>query len=249
MADAGTLRCPNCGAPAPTDSARCPHCTSVLMKAACPSCLGRIFAGMPHCPHCGAATARKDLEADSKQSCPRCREPLGSAAVGELLLRECAQCGGIWLGKETFEALCADREKQAAVLVASTPAAGPAPEPIETIRYVPCPACTKLMVRRRFASGAHVVVDVCGPHGVWFDRDELRQIVEFIRSGGLDRARAHEMAELKNERMAVGRARAGGGGGGGMGSILGADASSAQVGMDAVDVIGCLVRFVGSILR
>jgi hypothetical protein len=43
-------------------------------------------------------------------------------------------------------------------------------------------------------------VDVCKGHGTWFDRDELRRIVEFIRSGGLELAREKELAELEERR-------------------------------------------------
>lgn len=42
----------------------------------------------------------------------------------------------------------------------------------------------------------------CGgnAHGVWLDRDQMRQIVEFIGSLGLDRARALEQERLKATR-------------------------------------------------
>jgi Zn-finger nucleic acid-binding protein len=53
------------------------------------------------------------------------------------------------------------------------------------------------MNRVNFAHHSNVVVDVCKGHGTWFDRDELRRIVEFIRAGGLDSARAREVAELE----------------------------------------------------
>jgi Zn-finger nucleic acid-binding protein len=45
-----------------------------------------------------------------------------------------------------------------------------------------------------------VIVDVCREHGTWFDRDELRRIVEFIRDGGFDKARAREMEDLEAKR-------------------------------------------------
>ena len=36
--------------------------------------------------------------------------------VGTTALLECENCDGVWVDGETFEALCADREAQAAVL-------------------------------------------------------------------------------------------------------------------------------------
>jgi Zn-finger nucleic acid-binding protein len=50
-----------------------------------------------------------------------------------------------------------------------------------------------------------VVVDVCKGHGTWFDRDELRQIVEFVRGGGLEASRARERADIEEARRALAR--------------------------------------------
>src|SRR5207248_2153983 len=68
------------------------------------------------------------------------------------------------------------------------------------VRYVPCPECNQLMNRVNFARCSGVVVDVCKGHGTWFDHDELQQIVEFIRSGGLNVSREREKRELAEER-------------------------------------------------
>ena len=68
------------------------------------------------------------------------------------------------------------------------------------IRYRPCPACDELMNRFNFAGCSGVILDACRPHGVWFDADELRRIVEFIRGGGLDVARGKELQTLELER-------------------------------------------------
>jgi Zn-finger nucleic acid-binding protein len=56
------------------------------------------------------------------------------------------------------------------------------------------------MNRVNFARCSGVVVDVCKGHGTWFDRDELSQIVEFIRGGGLEAARNKEKAQLEEAR-------------------------------------------------
>ena len=61
------------------------------------------------------------------------------------------------------------------------------------------------MNRVNFARCSQVVVDVCSKHGTWFDKDELRRIVEFLRSGALEAARQREIAELEEQRR---RARA-----------------------------------------
>jgi len=51
-----------------------------------------------------------------------------------------------------------------------------------------------------FAHCSHVIVDVCKAHGTWFDKDELRRTVEFIRGGGLEKARAQELQQIKDEQ-------------------------------------------------
>jgi hypothetical protein len=56
------------------------------------------------------------------------------------------------------------------------------------------------MNRVNFANCSHVIVDVCQRHGTWFDKDELRRIIEFIREGGLVSARARDLAKLEQRQ-------------------------------------------------
>lgn len=121
--------------------------------------------------------------------------------IGASNVRECPKCEGIWTDTETLRQICADREKQAAVL--GMPTHLPSNEGVELekqIRYLPCPVCGDLMNRVNFANFSNVIVDVCREHGTWFDRDELRRIVEFIRAGGMDQARAREIQNLEADR-------------------------------------------------
>jgi len=126
---------------------------------------------------------------------------MNAVVVGSANLRECPTCEGIWADADTLQQICADREKQAAVLGMAVPVPPAGSVELEVkIRYVPCPVCNKLMNRVNFANCSHVVVDVCIRHGTWFDKDELRRIVEFIRAGGLEAARQREIAELEQKR-------------------------------------------------
>lgn len=199
---AQTLNCPMCGAAASTDATRCLFCDARLATASCPSCFGMMFLGDRHCPRCGASASREEIEAEVASSCPRCREEMSSVAVGAAVMRECARCGGLWVSATAFEKICVDRDQQAAILGAASPARAEQhlrPE-LSKVRYVPCPECSQLMNRVNFAHCSGVVVDSCKGHGTWFDRDELAQIVEFIRKGGLDVARAREKEQLAEER-------------------------------------------------
>jgi Zn-finger nucleic acid-binding protein len=123
-----------------------------------------------------------------------------TVSVGETPLRECERCLGLWLDVKTFEKLCADREQQAAVLGAASPAPQQAVSAPNKVKYVPCPECAQLMNRINFARCSGVVVDICKGHGTWFDRDELSRIIEFIRAGGLEASRTREKLSLEEER-------------------------------------------------
>jgi len=122
--------------------------------------------------------------------------------LGGSAMRECESCGGLWLEVAAFEKLCADREQQSAVLGMASPMTAPQdPTKREVkVRYIPCPQCGQLMNRINFARCSGVIVDVCRGHGTWFDESELREIVEFIRAGGLELSRQKEKRELAFER-------------------------------------------------
>jgi Zn-finger nucleic acid-binding protein len=201
--NAGTLKCPMCGAAAPVQATACEHCGARLATVACPSCFGMIFRGAKYCSLCGARADREEDSDSARRPCPRCRMQMEVTKLGEVSLRECPKCQGIWTDTQTLEQICTDRNKQ--VAVQGMPGAHELSEigsagVEQNIRYVPCPVCNALMNRINFARFSNVVVDVCKTHGTWFDRDELRRVVEFIRAGGLDKARAREIAEMEERR-------------------------------------------------
>ncbi|HEU0015858.1 MAG TPA: zf-TFIIB domain-containing protein [Longimicrobium sp.] len=204
--EAGTLRCPGCGAAARTDEPACAHCGARLATVACPSCFGMIFAGTRHCPHCGARAERSEVPDAAPLDCPRCRAPLAAVQVGTAALGECDRCGGVWLAAADFQRMAANREQQTAVLGFRAPPATPTPLEAQ-VRYGPCPVCGQMMNRVNFAKISGIVIDQCRDHGAWFDRDELRRIVEFIRAGGLDRARERERLWLEEARRAAEQAQ------------------------------------------
>jgi Zn-finger nucleic acid-binding protein len=199
--NAETLNCPNCGAAISSDSPLCQYCQSKLATIACASCFGMMFIGSRHCPHCGALAASTGASQLAALKCPRCKVEMSSISIGGEAMRECEHCSGLWLEVSAFERICTNREEQSAVLGAASVAPQSHTQSMsETVRYVPCPQCGQLMNRINFARCSGTVVDVCKGHGTWFDRDELREIVEFIRGGGLDLSRQKEKRELEFER-------------------------------------------------
>jgi len=169
-----------------------------------------MFIGSRHCPHCGAAATEATPSHLSILKCPHCEADMIPIKVGGFVMRECEKCGGLWVDVAAFEKICADREHQSAVLGVAMSAPGhslhPSPDQI-TVHYFPCPQCGQLMNRVNFARCSGVIVDVCRGHGTWFDRDELREIVEFIRAGGLELSRQKERREIKFERDQLERER------------------------------------------
>ena len=198
--DAVTLNCPTCGAAAAAGATACAFCRARLATVGCPSCFGLVFVGSRHCAHCGARTEQPAAGGDAGAHCPHGCGPLRLVELGGVALRECTGCGGVWLDEPTFQRLCSDEERQTVVLAraAATPRATAAVA--GRVRYLACPSCTKLMNRVNFARVSGVVIDSCRTHGVWFDADELRRVVEFVRTGGLDLARERERQALAEER-------------------------------------------------
>jgi Zn-finger nucleic acid-binding protein len=125
---------------------------------------------------------------------------MSSITLGAIAMRECEGCGGLWVEVAAFEKICADREQQAAVLGAASPAPTHQAVGAEKIHYAPCPRCGQLMNRINFARCSGVIVDICKGHGTWFDRDELSGIVQFIRGGGLAVSRQREKTEIEFQR-------------------------------------------------
>jgi Zn-finger nucleic acid-binding protein len=109
---------------------------------------------------------------------------------------------------ETLQKLCDAREEHAGVvsaLEARVPARTVSPD---TVRYIPCPRCSKLMNRVNFAHSSGVILDVCKADGVWLDRGELQRVMGFVEQGGLATARDHEREQLAEERKRLDAARA-----------------------------------------
>ncbi len=123
-----------------------------------------------------------------------------AVAIGANHLLECPRCQGLWADAAALENISTEREQQAAVLGMPGTHGADAVDLEKNIRYLPCPMCHKLMNRVNFAHCSYVIVDVCKAHGTWFDKDELRRAVEFIRSGGMEKARARQLQEIQEQQ-------------------------------------------------
>ncbi len=147
---ADTLNCPMCGAPVASDATKCEHCGAPLASVVCSSCFSMMFAGSKFCPHCGAPAATTAEVPEAGLTCPRCGVAMKAIQVGGSTLRECSGCEGFWVERTAFEKLCAEEQRHAAALgQASVIPPSPA-EPLEKIRYIPCPQCGTRDLRELF---------------------------------------------------------------------------------------------------
>lgn len=83
--------------------------------------------------------------------------------------------------------------EQQEALGSAVPALGALPRgnPLsDPVRYRACPVCHQLMNRKNFGGGSGIVVDVCSLHGTFFDAGELPRVLDFVKRGGLAKAKA-----------------------------------------------------------
>ena len=201
--DARILRCGSCGALLPDAAESCAYCHSAIerderaLSLICPECFARNADPSRFCTGCGVAFLPEPLpgaeEHEDPPPCPSCDapEPMAIRTVGGVWVRECAKCNGLWVPGERLDALierAADRARERAASGVARPAG---PRTVSTsFAYRSCPVCAHRMHRKNFGRRSGVIVDWCGAHGTWLDKDELEQIAGFIAAGGLRQAGA-----------------------------------------------------------
>ncbi|HEV2181016.1 MAG TPA: zinc ribbon domain-containing protein [Gemmatimonadaceae bacterium] len=201
-----SLNCPNCGAPATGEATQCGYCGSRLAMVACPACMGSMLVGSQFCPHCGAKAVDPSVAASGAVlKCPGCSGDMPAVQVGTTTMHQCSKCGSSWLSPDAFGALCADKDARGLVAAATgcLPGAAIIAQPAP-VRYVHCPECSKVMNRVNFAHSSGIVIDVCKKHGVWFEKDELRGVLDFVAKGGMQQLRQTDDAQRALQQRALG---------------------------------------------
>ncbi len=200
--ETGVLQCGACGGPVGPDEMVCRSCGSQVATVACPNCMGMVSVHAKHCGNCGAAITPTE-ELPTELGCPGCRKAkLSRSILGGVEVDQCLLCGGVWLRQDLFDKVAGDKEVRGRALGAlPTVPHTQATMGLEVI-YRPCPACSQMMNRYNYARISGVLVDGCKRHGLWFDKDELRQVLEFIQGGGLDKSHERDVARLDEEQRA-----------------------------------------------
>lgn len=184
-AEAETLTCPGCGAPVQFEARTCRHCQAELATVRCPSCFALERTGRKHCSHCATLLGLEGFEGPYGAQCPRCAgSELVAVVVGDHRVGECMRCMGLFVEHAVLEHITRRTEENAGLRL--RPVATAPSEPEKTT-YLKCPRCSTHMGRRGFADRSGVIIDYCTDHGVWFDRDELARVLEFVDAGGLMR--------------------------------------------------------------
>lgn len=183
--------CPYCSNRIPALARVCPHCDVRLENVRCGRCYSLQPPGTFSCQRCEQALELEPLLDATDAPCPRCNTPLEAAQSDGAGLHECPRCGGVFVPKDVLAELLTRAEL-------SGPFAEPARRPVlalDQVRYVSCPQCHSSMNRMNFGRVSGVIVDICKPHGTWFDGGELTRVIAFAASGGLNKTRAREAEE------------------------------------------------------
>jgi Zn-finger nucleic acid-binding protein len=117
--------------------------------------------------------------------CPRCDVALEPVDVDGEIVERCERCGGEFCSNDALRSLLSAHAAPPGARGERYRRPSPFTDPV---RYRKCPQCGEMMTRRNFRESSGIVVDVCAPHGVWFDRGELAMVIEFAATGALAKA-------------------------------------------------------------
>lgn len=219
--DAKVVRCSSCGAARESGASACQFCHSDFtihekdLNTICPHCMARVSDVARFCHYCGGRIQPQFASGTrSAMLCPACEgsRPLYSRReIGQIPFHECHVCAGVWLDLTSFRNFIENsKSEETLALLGQLPnpkisvtdlsgEAGP-----QSRFYRPCPACRNIMSRHNVASKSGVIVDLCNSHGVWFDGNELAQLIQWIRHGGLERARRNQTTLKTPAREGIG---------------------------------------------
>lgn len=202
MVEARVYQCPVCGAFARENERTCRHCSTLLATLRCGHCFELNFPSDLHCRGCGLELGLEPVSDASQLACPDCKLPLKAFQTGNGSLYACERCGGQFVAHGLLRALLESRETLGSAVpsVVDAPRSNPLSDPV---RYRPCPGCGQMMNRKNFAGTSGIIIDVCSLHGSFFDPGELPRVLEFVRRGGLLRAKAVLEASKRAERPNV----------------------------------------------
>ncbi len=185
--------------------AKCSHCSAPLPKS------GII------CSYCGSRN-NIDLEdvekfinlrPDLKRICPVCHIQMQTINVGKklpLYIERCESCYGIFFDLNELEAMIENSVKGSRnVDLIKLAKISEHPRHVDIIVYRKCPVCEKTMQRKNFMGRSGVITDLCVEHGVWLDSGELRHLMEWVKTGGIEKIK--DSKEFNNNEIEYSKKR------------------------------------------
>jgi len=107
-------------------------------------------------------------------NCPICKEPLVVLELEQIEVDYCTSCDGVWLDAGELELLLETDEERSRLINLFKEA-----EAVKEKSH-DCPICGKHMLKFHIGEQEIVLVDKCKRnHGIWFDKGELKKVVEF----------------------------------------------------------------------
>ncbi len=172
-----------------TETKKCKHCDK------------EININIKICPFCGGEVL-DHLEQELSPLCPRCSISLRVHTMEGEDYNLCPKCGGMWLDRETFHQVTKESEVYKKEDTQKKYFRGSLKD---SIKYIPCVRCGKLMNRKNFARISGVIIDECRSHGVWLDPGELEKIRLFIVDGGLEKAQDKQIERISENLRELAR--------------------------------------------
>ncbi len=188
------MNCANCGAPLPPTSHICVFCRTLN---------DTDLHGI----------TTQGGSSPSQLICPRCDKNLENLVIGEspsFAVERCPECLGLFFDPGELEMaldhfvthvydidfqrigqLCGDERRSGQF--------------DGEVRYLKCPRCRTLMMRRNFGTRSGVIIDTCKACGAWLDGGEFGQLLRWVKSGGriLDQQRKQEADREEERRQAA----------------------------------------------
>jgi hypothetical protein len=106
--------------------------------------------------------------------CPVCKEPLVVLELEQIEIDYCTGCEGVWLDAGELELLLETEQGRARLISLLIE-----DNTIKEKSY-PCPICSRKMKKVFVGEERKILIDKCKKnHGLWFDKGELKKVVEF----------------------------------------------------------------------
>lgn len=180
----------------------------------CVSCGGSLPLGAPLCRYCNtqydADLIRLEFVQQARpadpRTCSHCKISMTTLQLnlgGPFCVERCHECLSLFFDRNELPIFLervasppaevdVRRVSELLIEVKNAPA---------KVSYLPCPVCSKQMLRKNYGSRSGVVIDSCYEHGMWLEAGELAKLVRWSKLGGAAKPcpLKAEKARLKKE--------------------------------------------------